>query len=67
MVWLPFLNRVVRVDVIVKVAFNKDFMEVKEVPMNTEGKVFQMEMHRPWGGSVSDKSEERETYVDRAD
>lgn len=44
---MPFLNRVVRVDVIVKVAFNKDFMEVKEVPMNTEGKVFQMEMHRP--------------------
>lgn len=40
---VTILNRVVRVGVIVKVAFNEDFMAVKEVAINTEGKVFQME------------------------
>lgn len=40
---VTILNRVVRVGVIVKVAFNEDCMEVKEVAIDIEGKVFQME------------------------
>lgn len=40
---VTILNRVVRVGVIVKVAFNEDFLEVKEVAINIEGKVFQRE------------------------
>lgn len=65
------LNRVVRVGVIVKVAFNEDFMEVKEVAINIEEKIFQIEsqqMQRPFGGGMSDLSkDEEETGVDGAD
>lgn len=40
---VTILNRVVRLGVIVKMAFKEDCMEVKEVAINIEGKVYHME------------------------